>query len=60
MVLTNTPSLLRVEYEQLWLCTNIQLLEEYEAPPIDPTLQQALLEFVERREQELLGVELYS
>ncbi len=37
-----------------------QLLEEYEAPPIDPTIQQALLEFVERRERELLGVELYS
>ena len=37
-----------------------QLLEEYEAPPIDSNVQQALLEFVERRERELMGVELYS
>ncbi len=37
-----------------------QLLEEYEAPPIDQNVQQALLEFVERRERELMGVELYS
>jgi trimethylamine--corrinoid protein Co-methyltransferase len=37
-----------------------QLLEEYEAPPIDPTIQQELLEFVERRERELAGVELYN
>jgi trimethylamine--corrinoid protein Co-methyltransferase len=37
-----------------------QLLEEYEAPPIDPAIEQALREFVERRERELTGVELYA
>ncbi|MCL4857940.1 MAG: trimethylamine methyltransferase family protein [Caldilineaceae bacterium] len=37
-----------------------QLLEEYEAPPIDPAVEQALREFVERRERELAGVELYT
>jgi trimethylamine---corrinoid protein Co-methyltransferase len=37
-----------------------QLLEEYEAPPIDPAVEQALREFVERRERELTGVELYT
>jgi trimethylamine--corrinoid protein Co-methyltransferase len=37
-----------------------QLLEEYEAPPIDPAIEGALREFVERRERELTGVELYS
>jgi trimethylamine---corrinoid protein Co-methyltransferase len=37
-----------------------QLLEEYEAPPIDPAIEGALREFVERRERELTGVELYT
>lgn len=37
-----------------------QLLEEYEAPPIDNALQEALLNYVERRERELVGVELYT
>ena len=37
-----------------------QLLEEYEAPPTDPAIEQELREFVERRERELLGVELYT
>ena len=37
-----------------------QMLEEYEAPPIDPAIEQELREFVERREQELTGVELYT
>jgi len=37
-----------------------QLLEEYEAPPIDPALQQALQEYVIKRERELTGVELYT
>jgi len=37
-----------------------QLLEEYEAPPIDPAIEEALREFVERRERELTGVELYT
>jgi trimethylamine--corrinoid protein Co-methyltransferase len=37
-----------------------QLLTEYEAPPIDAAVEQELREFVERRERELVGVELYS
>jgi trimethylamine---corrinoid protein Co-methyltransferase len=37
-----------------------QLLEEYEAPPIDVAIQDALKSFVERRRRELTGVELYS
>ena len=37
-----------------------QLLEEYEAPPIDAAIEQGLREFVERRERELTGVELYT
>jgi trimethylamine--corrinoid protein Co-methyltransferase len=37
-----------------------QLLEEYEAPPIDESIKEALEEFVERRERELTGVELYT
>jgi trimethylamine--corrinoid protein Co-methyltransferase len=37
-----------------------QLLEEYEAPPIDAAVEQELREFVERRERDLVGVELYS
>jgi trimethylamine--corrinoid protein Co-methyltransferase len=36
------------------------ILEEFEAPPIDPAIEQALREFVERRERELMGVELYT
>jgi trimethylamine--corrinoid protein Co-methyltransferase len=37
-----------------------QLLEEYEAPPIDRSIEEALREFVQRRERELAGVELYQ
>ncbi len=37
-----------------------QLLEEYEAPPLDAAIEQELREFVERREKELVGVELYT
>ena len=37
-----------------------QILEEYEAPPIDVAVQEALKSFVERRRRELTGVELYS
>lgn len=36
------------------------LLEEYEAPPIDSSVQEGLREFVQRRERELAGVELYT
>lgn len=37
-----------------------QLLQEYEAPSIDIAIEQELREFVERRERELVGVELYN
>lgn len=37
-----------------------QLLEEFEAPPLDVAIEQELREFVERRERELVGVELYT
>lgn len=37
-----------------------QLLEEYEPPPLDGAIEQELREFVERRERELVGVELYQ
>jgi trimethylamine--corrinoid protein Co-methyltransferase len=37
-----------------------QLLEEYEAPPIDEGIKEELEEFVARRERELTGVELYT
>ncbi len=37
-----------------------QLLEEYEAPPLDVAIEQELREFIERRERELVGVELYQ
>ena len=36
-----------------------QLLKEYEAPPIDSNVKQALEEYVAKREQELEGVDLY-
>ncbi len=36
-----------------------QLLREYEAPPLDPGIRQGLEEYVERRERELEGVDLY-
>lgn len=41
---------------QIWK----QLLAEYEAPPLEIAVEQELREFVERRERELLGVDLYS
>jgi trimethylamine--corrinoid protein Co-methyltransferase len=37
-----------------------QLLAQYEPPPIDPGLREALQEYAARREQELRGVELYG
>ncbi|MCB0123115.1 MAG: trimethylamine methyltransferase family protein, partial [Caldilineaceae bacterium] len=37
-----------------------QLLADYEAPSMDAAVEQELREFVERRERELVGVELYS
>lgn len=36
-----------------------QLLAQYEAPPLEPGVEQALRDYVTRREQELEGVELY-
>ncbi|MBI1882284.1 MAG: trimethylamine methyltransferase family protein [Chloroflexi bacterium] len=36
------------------------LLNQYEAPPIDPGLAEMLQEYVARRERELAGVELYT
>jgi trimethylamine--corrinoid protein Co-methyltransferase len=36
------------------------LLAHYEAPPIAPGLKEALQDYVERRQQELKGVELYN
>ncbi len=37
-----------------------QLLHEYTQPPLDPGIDEALAEFVTRREHELTGVDLYS
>ncbi|MBE7470419.1 MAG: trimethylamine methyltransferase family protein [Anaerolineales bacterium] len=37
-----------------------ELLNQYQPPPIDPGLAEALQDFVARRERELAGVELYS
>jgi trimethylamine--corrinoid protein Co-methyltransferase len=37
-----------------------QLLEQYQAPPLDITVQHALQEYVNRRERELAAVDLYS
>ncbi len=37
-----------------------ELLAQYEAPPIDPGVKEALLDYVARREQELAGQELYT
>jgi trimethylamine--corrinoid protein Co-methyltransferase len=37
-----------------------QLLEQYEAPPLDVTIQEALEDYVDRREEELATVDLYS
>ena len=37
-----------------------QMLKEYEAPPLDEGIREALNDFVARRERELEGVELYS
>jgi trimethylamine--corrinoid protein Co-methyltransferase len=36
------------------------VLEGYEKPPIDAAVEEALLDFVARRERELAGVELYT
>jgi trimethylamine--corrinoid protein Co-methyltransferase len=37
-----------------------ELLAQYETPPIDPGLAEALQDYVTRRERELAGVELYT
>ena len=37
-----------------------QVLADYQPPPIDPALYDALADFVARRQRELVGVELYS
>ena len=37
-----------------------ELLAQYEAPAIDPGLEEALREYMARRQQELTGVELYG
>jgi trimethylamine--corrinoid protein Co-methyltransferase len=37
-----------------------ELLAQYEAPPLDPAIKDALLAYVERREQELVGKNLYA
>jgi trimethylamine--corrinoid protein Co-methyltransferase len=37
-----------------------ELLAQYEAPPFDPGLAEALQDYVTRRERELAGVELYT
>jgi trimethylamine--corrinoid protein Co-methyltransferase len=37
-----------------------QLLEEYETPHMESDVQEALLDYVQRRERELVGVELYT
>ena len=37
-----------------------RLLDDYEAPAIDSTIREELWAFVQRRERELAGVELYS
>jgi len=34
-----------------------QLLQEYEAPPLDPAIDEALLEFIAKRKEELVGAE---
>jgi len=37
-----------------------ELLTQYEPPPIDPGMKEEIEAYVERRERELAGVELYS
>ena len=44
-----------VRANKLWK----QLLKEYEGPPIDDSVKQALEEYVAKREKELEGVDLY-
>ena len=41
---------------QIWK----DMLAQYEPPPLDPALRQALTEFVEKREKELEGKNLYD
>ncbi len=36
------------------------MLRDYEAPPLDPAIDEALRDFVARRERELAGVNLYG
>jgi trimethylamine--corrinoid protein Co-methyltransferase len=37
-----------------------QLLKDYEAPPLDEAIHEALQAFVTRRQKELEGIDLYS
>ena len=37
-----------------------ELLKQYQPPPLDPAINDALKEFVARRERELEGVNLYD
>ena len=37
-----------------------ELLKQYEAPPLDPAIRDALKDFIARRERELEGVNLYD
>jgi trimethylamine:corrinoid methyltransferase-like protein len=36
------------------------MLAHYEAPPLDPAIEEALRAYVERRERELEGKNLYG
>lgn len=45
-----------VRANRLWK----QMLEEYEQPPMESSVQEELQDFVARRERELTGVELYT
>lgn len=37
-----------------------ELLKNYEKPPLDPAIEEALVDYAERRERELEGVDLYT
>jgi trimethylamine--corrinoid protein Co-methyltransferase len=45
-----------VRAQKIWR----QLLKDYEAPPLDAAIGEALQAFVARRQKELEGVDLYS
>ena len=54
-VVTGRPVAVHLAYV-IW----IELLKQYEAPPIDPAIKEALADYVTRREQELEGRNLYE